>query len=191
MITYKFRRLSLGEGNALDDLLREYRISLNLAKKLREEVREEDKKTVSGMISNLQYAFDWLKTGREPGNRRGIERWAGYQREVLVGEVLTLDLIISHQGNAQEIPADPFDEDPYFMARVEDMLAVLSKNQREVCFQGIMNSNDPEDIAKTLGITRNSVGVTKLNAKCRLQDLMYVSFVTQFRYEDGGGKVAV
>lgn len=31
------------------------------------------------MASDLQYALEWLKTAKWPGNRRGVERRAAYQ----------------------------------------------------------------------------------------------------------------
>lgn len=44
---------------------------------------EEDRKIIIGMIASCSYIIDWLSSGSMPGNRRSIERRAGYQREVL------------------------------------------------------------------------------------------------------------
>jgi len=43
---------------------------------------DKDRELIVGMISSCSYVIEWLETGRRPGNRRGIERRAGYQREV-------------------------------------------------------------------------------------------------------------
>ncbi|PEJ57415.1 Fis family transcriptional regulator [Bacillus sp. AFS002410] len=40
-----------------------------------------DKKRISEMISNLDYSIEWMSTGKKPGNKRGIERRAAYQKE--------------------------------------------------------------------------------------------------------------
>ncbi|MDG0792777.1 hypothetical protein OMP38_19280 [Cohnella ginsengisoli] len=43
---------------------------------------DRQRRLVIDMIASCSYIIDWLETGRMPGNRRGIERRAGYQREV-------------------------------------------------------------------------------------------------------------
>lgn len=47
-------------------LLKEYRESLKSAKQMREAAPEEDKKIITGMVSSLGYAVDWLRTERRP-----------------------------------------------------------------------------------------------------------------------------
>lgn len=34
----------------------------------------EDYKTITGMISDMQYSLEWMKKGRRQGNLRGIDR---------------------------------------------------------------------------------------------------------------------
>lgn len=41
-------------------------------------------KTLGEMILDTEYRLEWLDTGRRPGNKRGIERRAAYQRESLL-----------------------------------------------------------------------------------------------------------
>lgn len=43
---------------------------------------ERDRKLIVEMISSCSYVIEWLETGRRPGNRRGVERLASYQREI-------------------------------------------------------------------------------------------------------------
>lgn len=38
-------------------------------------------KSMGDMISGMEYIIEWLDTGKRPGNKRGIERRATYQRE--------------------------------------------------------------------------------------------------------------
>ncbi|WP_242694941.1 hypothetical protein [Pseudogracilibacillus auburnensis] len=49
------------------------------ARRLRESVPEEERRTVSGMITDLEYAISWMKTGRMPGNIKSIEKKNVYQ----------------------------------------------------------------------------------------------------------------
>jgi hypothetical protein len=48
---------------------------------MRETANDEDKKIISRMISDLEFAPKWMRTAREPGNLREIERRVAYQRE--------------------------------------------------------------------------------------------------------------
>lgn len=45
---------------------------------------KEMKKTLSSDVSNLNYAIEWMQTARCPGNKRGIENRAAYDREIPV-----------------------------------------------------------------------------------------------------------
>lgn len=52
----------------------------------------EEAKTVSGMLSDMRYALDWMRRGRRPGSRRGADRRDIYRRrELLAGGELTED----------------------------------------------------------------------------------------------------
>lgn len=43
---------------------------------------ENDKKILSGIISDLEYAIEWMTTARQPGTKRGVDnRRAYYQNE--------------------------------------------------------------------------------------------------------------
>lgn len=44
---------------------------------------KEDRKQINSMIRDMSYCIDWLKTGKEPGSLRGIDRRSIYQRRVL------------------------------------------------------------------------------------------------------------
>jgi positive control factor len=74
-----------GEGskieNEMKDLIKQYNESLRLAKQMKEQACGNQEITISGIISDLNYSLEWMRTGRRPGNRRGIERRAAYQRE--------------------------------------------------------------------------------------------------------------
>ncbi|WP_141536513.1 hypothetical protein [Bacillus cereus] len=59
-------------------------------KNAKENACEEEKKIFSGMISDLEFTLEWLRTGIRRGNRRGIERRAAYQRERACDPLLVL-----------------------------------------------------------------------------------------------------
>ncbi|OKP91311.1 sigma factor-like helix-turn-helix DNA-binding protein [Paenibacillus sp. P32E] len=64
-----------------------YHNSRNIAERAYRKADADDKKVISGMVSDCEYVEEWLTTGRRPGNKRGIERRAGYEREVLLDPV--------------------------------------------------------------------------------------------------------
>lgn len=70
------------------NLINEYVAGRKQLNKLRDSLDQEDikenekRKLVGNMISDMTYAIDWLKSGRMPGNRRGADRHAVYQKTV-------------------------------------------------------------------------------------------------------------
>lgn len=76
----------------MKQLIEEYRKSLGKVrlgqKKLiekghRTEQDQEDLRILRSMENDLLWAIKWLESGRQPGNQRGIENRATYQREIL------------------------------------------------------------------------------------------------------------
>lgn len=78
-------------------IVAEYRKSLREAKKMKLELDkikkptlqdEDDKKIIAGMISDLEYALEWLRSGRNPDARRGIDKHGVYLMDPAVLEIL-------------------------------------------------------------------------------------------------------
>jgi len=47
---------------------------------------EAEARTVSGMLSDMRYALDWMRRGRRPGSRKGAERRDIYRRRELLAK---------------------------------------------------------------------------------------------------------
>jgi len=47
-------------------------------------VEAEEARTISGMLSDMRYALDWMRRGRRPGSRKGAERHDIYRRRELL-----------------------------------------------------------------------------------------------------------
>jgi hypothetical protein len=59
---------------------------------------------ISEMISDTNFAIEWLGSGRRPGNSRGIERLAAYQREKFMDPVKMQSFVSgSTSGSASNI----------------------------------------------------------------------------------------
>lgn len=147
------------EAFIMKELIQQYKQSLAKVRLMYEQAPEEDKKIISGMISDLQYSLEWMQTARMPGNRRGVERLAAYQREK------SFDPLIMQQYFRS------MDDDPFTMIdrprenvtmemdrfRIENALSVLTNREREVYLMSRGHCLSFEKIAGCLGITKSSV----------------------------------
>ncbi|WP_413524014.1 hypothetical protein [Carnobacterium divergens] len=81
-------------------------------------------KIIGGMISDLQYAIEWLETAREPGTRRTISNRSRYQRTSLLAEIEKLSYLVTiEQENQREATEDEIE-------RITAMLNNLSDKER-------------------------------------------------------------
>lgn len=128
-----------------------YKMSLKIAERAYRRADADDKKVISGMVSDCEYVIEWLETGRRPGNKRGIERRAAYQREKLVDP-------LRMQAYVQNAKAgSPSNLTDWQRFQIEDALSRLSERERE-CYVLAHGECFPfSDIADMLGISKGSV----------------------------------
>ncbi|MCR8636179.1 sigma-70 family RNA polymerase sigma factor [Paenibacillus radicis (ex Xue et al. 2023)] len=119
---------SYSEG--LSDLQSSYRSTCRMLQKAQETtVVRGDRELINGMISDVQFAIDWMQTGKCPGNRRGIERRAAYQREKLM-DPSQMQTYIEQQHHVA--PSSVITEQQRH--RLEHALSHLSSRERE-CYE--------------------------------------------------------
>ncbi|SEU32442.1 sigma factor-like helix-turn-helix DNA-binding protein [Paenibacillus sp. NFR01] len=75
----------------IEDLIKQYSAETHVLERYRASLdtkspaAAEEAETVSGMLADMRYALTWMRRGRRPGSRRGIERTDVYrQRAVCV-----------------------------------------------------------------------------------------------------------
>ncbi|URJ46395.1 sigma factor-like helix-turn-helix DNA-binding protein [Paenibacillus polymyxa] len=136
----------LGGATALS-----YRKARNIASRLYKKADADDKKVISGMVSDCEFVEEWLVTGRRPGNKRGIERRAAYQRERPV-DPLRMQAYV--QRNTAGSPTN-LSEGQRF--RIEEALRGLSERERECYLMAHGECFSRSAIANMLGISRSSV----------------------------------
>lgn len=128
-----------------------YKMSLRIAERAYRRADADDKKVISGMISDCEYAIEWLETGRRPGNKRGIERRAAYQREKLVDP-------LRMQAYARNTKAGgPSNLSDWERFQIEDALCRLSERERECYVLAHGECYSFSQIAELLRISRSSV----------------------------------
>lgn len=114
-------------------------------------VEKADRQIIGEMLSDCDYSQEWLQTGRRPGNRRGIERAAAYQREKLVDPIRIQSYV---SGNHAGSPSNLSDDD---RERLDKALKTLSDRERE-CFVMAHGQNFSYGyIANLIGISKGTV----------------------------------
>lgn len=149
----------LGGATALN-----YRKSRNIAARIYKKADADDKKVISGMVSDCEFVEEWLVTGRRPGNKRGVERLAAYQREKLV-DPLRMQAYVSNSKAGS--PSNLTDSD-YFV--IEEALRVLTDLERDCFLLSYGHCMPHSYIADVLGLSRGNISTLLKRAKEKIQE---------------------
>jgi RNA polymerase sigma-70 factor (ECF subfamily) len=109
----------------------------------------DEARTVSGMLSDMRYALDWMRRGRRPGSRRGAERHDIYRRRELLAS------------------AEPLTEEE--RERLIDCVAVMTERELTCWLLHMAHGLTQSEIADRLGVTRTSVQQFINRAKDKIQ----------------------
>jgi len=122
-----------------------YRRSLN-----RDNPDEADEaRTVSGMLSDMRYALDWMRRGRRPGSRKGAERHDIYRRRELLAS------------------AEPMTDEE--RRKLLDCVAVMTERELTCWLLHMAHGLTQSEIADRLGVTRTSVQQFIIRARDKIQ----------------------
>jgi RNA polymerase sigma factor (sigma-70 family) len=147
----------------MDELIKKYRESLKIVRQLQLRAdKEEDIRLLGSMASDLQYSLDWLRSGRRPGNKRGIERRAAYQRERPIDPVHIQNFVANP---AKEKPCTVSDWD---RERIEDAISVLTEREKEIYLMARGQCLTYEQIAAYLFICKSTVQTTVERAEKKI-----------------------
>ncbi len=120
---------------------------------------DRDRRLVMEMIASCSYVIEWLETGRRPGNRRGIERRAGYQREVPTDPACLPSSSLREDAE----PERPIDEAGRF--RLETALRGLTERERSCYTLAHGECFSFAEIAAMLNISKSSVSTYIVRAQ--------------------------
>lgn len=110
-----------------------------------------ERQIIGEMISDCDFSQQWQQTGRRPGNVRGIERTATYQREKLVDPIRLQSYVTgSHAGS----PSNLSDEDKF---RLDQAMRTLSDRERECYVMAHGQGFSFGYIANLIGISKGVV----------------------------------
>ncbi|ETT78996.1 ECF subfamily RNA polymerase sigma-24 subunit [Paenibacillus sp. FSL R7-277] len=158
--------LELLDSNFVQKLLPEYQISLKSVEQLYRNADADDKKVIAGMVSDCKYVIEWLSSGRRPGNKRGIERRAGYEREILLEPVRMQNFTAGFNA----VPSEGLTEDQCF--QLEYVLGLLSRRERECYMLANGEGFSHVAIAGMLMISAGSVSEYIQRAQKKISSVM-------------------
>lgn len=111
-------------------------------------VKGPDCKHKAWMVSNLDYAIEWLETGRRPGNKRGVERLAAYQREI------PTDVIEKYMHPTPPLEVGYTEQE---WNHAEFILSMLTDRERECFEMYVVGQSSYREIGELLGINHKTV----------------------------------
>lgn len=146
----------------MEDLIREYQKTLKWVRDKKKQYpprgertpqEVEDYRILGSMERDLQYVIRWLKTGRQPGTLRGVERLAAYQREVLFDPLWFLTEPFSQPlySSVEKETPEPI------RFRIDNALSTLSPREREVYKLSRGEGFTSKEIGEMLGIHPGAV----------------------------------
>jgi len=136
----------------MKELIEEYTQTLKRIRKLKEKAGEEDRKIIASMESDLHYAIQWMKTGRNPNARRGAERLAAYQKEKPIDPIHIQRYVTKSVFEQPEGEVSRHD-----LERIEDALSCLTEIEKEVYLMARGHCIPRSEIALMIGVERGTV----------------------------------
>lgn len=148
-----------------------YRRSGNKTRALLSRTKDKaEREIIGGMISECDYVCEWLETGRRPGNRRGIERRAAYQRERPVDPIVLQTYTRQSGGAIGNIHAEGIsDED---RAKVENVLRQLTEKERDAYVMVIGQGLPFAEAARIRGVEKGSIQSLVESARRKISKIM-------------------
>lgn len=154
---------------SLHDLMLQYVKTVQDLYALKERAdRPNDQKLIGEMIGGCEYVVHWLRTGRSPSNRRGVERRSVYE----LTKVWDPSWFASFTG----VPLAPSDRE--FTAQEEfglhDAMAALSERERQCYILHIGFEFSWEQVAQELNITIRTVRTHYQRAEQKIEHIRKV-----------------
>lgn len=125
---------------------------------------EQDKSLINSMISDMDYSLEWMRRGRRPENRRGIDRRAAYQRSIL------MDMDLFPFIEEETDPKVHITEEK--RKQILDILIELSDRERHCYLLHMANGMTISQIKAELGVGRSTVQTYINRAKEKIKKIV-------------------
>ncbi|MDI4648527.1 sigma factor-like helix-turn-helix DNA-binding protein [Cohnella hashimotonis] len=128
---------------------------------------DRQRRLVIEMLASCSYIIEWLETGRMPGNRRGIERRAGYQREIPIDpSILSAVLEERREPAISDVPGG---ECGAASLALERALGGLTERERDCYRLSQAEGFTLAEVADVLKISKSSAGTYLLRARRKIE----------------------
>lgn len=144
--------MAIGHWNdSVIDLIPAYRATRKALQQMRQRTEDvADKERIGGMLGDVEYALEWLETGRNPKSLRGVER--RYERPWAPE---WLDRYASPSGWSIERDSRDLTEEERF--RIEEAMRDLSPRERQCYMLHVVDGMSFGEIARELHIAKSTV----------------------------------
>ncbi len=130
---------------------------------LEQDLDKQDNKQINSMINDMGFAIDWMKTGRRPGNMRGIDKRSAYQRRALID----MDLFPSLDIEPQERHLEQEERE-----ELREILLLLSHRERQCYLMHMANGLSLAEIGTELGLSKWTARQYVDRAKKKIAELL-------------------
>ncbi|MBW7477254.1 sigma-70 family RNA polymerase sigma factor [Paenibacillus oenotherae] len=149
----------------MEDMIDGYKDTRRILRALRTLVTNgAERQIVGDMIGDCDYSLQWMQTGRRPGNRRGIERRAAYQREKLMDPIRMQSFVQASSGGS---PAN-LSEDQ--RSRIREVLSGLTERERDCYVMAHGECFSLAEIGRMIGISKGTVHTYVQRAQKKISD---------------------
>ena len=146
----------MAERNLITELITQYSAGIRHLDRYRRSLdradpnQDDEARTVSGMLSDMRYALDWMRRGRRPGSRKGAERHDIYRRRELL------------------VSAEPLTDDE--RRKLLDCVAVMTERELTCWLLHMAHGLTYSEIGDRLGVSRHTVRVFVDRAKAKVSE---------------------
>lgn len=155
-------------GLWVDDLIHEYTHYKKELHKLKTEALSElDATYINSMIEEMEYAIQWMETGRNPNSYRGMDKKGVYQMNALAGVWDCIpDITEQIDTSRKHLFLTPREKES-----LSKIFATLSLRERECYIMHIGQRLTIEAIANELGVSRGTVQMYIKRAKAKINEI--------------------
>ncbi|EJR71671.1 sigma-70 family RNA polymerase sigma factor [Bacillus cereus] len=143
----------------MKDLMVQYTKTRKTLEESKVGATEKDISIINEMISDINYALEWMRTAKQPGKTRGIERRAAYEREKPCDPLLmqryvrsTIMPVYEWDTEVKESVISEWDR-----IQLEDALSTLTEREKEIYIMSRGYGFTQDKISNYLKLQRTTV----------------------------------
>ncbi|MGE6626152.1 sigma factor-like helix-turn-helix DNA-binding protein [Bacillus pumilus] len=167
----------------MKDLIKEYKAALTETKRsLAASTDEGEMKTYRSMISDLEYAIEWMETERQPTARRDMDRRSYYQRTVFT----TLEVLDALSSKYHVPEPDPHGVNENELDLLEYAMSTLTDKEREIFITVVGHNVSFSKCAALHGVAKGTIQTHIVRARKKIAQKVAELKSGERRYADVG-----